>query len=152
MDFVEKVVENFAGGSRREEVVEERTYYGGGPPAPQGPPVPAPWVARWSDTDGRWFYMNEQTGERTWERIWERQGYGYGGGSGYGYGQQEVVERERYEDERPKKDHSMLYGAAGLAAGVVGGALLMHEGEELSTTLHSSPILSVTVTDVMISG
>jgi hypothetical protein len=143
MEFVENIVEQFAGGGggRREEVVEERsTYYGGGPPAPSGPPLPRPWVARWSDPDGRWYYVNEETGERTWERIWERQQYGYGGGYGGGYQREEIVEEQRdyYEEDRPKKDHRMLYGVAGAAAGVVGGALLMHEGEKIRMTHYKS--------------
>lgn len=144
MDFVEKVVEKFGPGGQQTEYVEERReYYGGGPPQPEGPPLPRPWVARWAEQDRRWFYVNEMTGEQSWERPYGEPGYGkppagYGGGGGYGQGGyggpppgEYYREEERYQEEPPKKDHSVAYGVAGAAAGLVGGALLMHEGEEI---------------------
>ncbi|QKX61210.1 uncharacterized protein TRUGW13939_08357 [Talaromyces rugulosus] len=144
MDFVQKVVEKFGPGGQQTEYVEERRdYYGGGPPQPEGPPLPRPWVSRWVEQDRRWLYVNEMTGEQSWERPYGEPGYGgapagYGGGGGYsqgGYGGpppgEYYREEERYQEEPPKKDHSVAYGVAGAAAGLVGGALLMHEGEEI---------------------
>ena len=43
------------------------------------------------------------------------------------YQQQE----EEYEQPQKKESHGMAYGAMGAAAGLVGGALLMHEGEKI---------------------
>lgn len=141
MDFVEKVVERFGSGGGQEQVYEERREYYPGDAAPQsagGPALPPPWVARWSDQDQRWYYVNEATGQRSWERPYGGGGPGPGGPGGYGY-QEQVVEERRgyYQEERPKKDHSMMYGAAGVAAGAVGGALLMHEGEKIRTFIHA---------------
>ena len=42
---------------------------GGGFSGGRGPPpdVPPPWQARWDSDDGRWFFVNEETGERRWD-------------------------------------------------------------------------------------
>lgn len=138
--------------------------YSSGPPPPSGGDLPYPWVSRWDDQSGRYYYVNEQTGERSWEHPssrggggdgygapsggyggggygggggYEQGGYGgggyggggaYGGGYGGGYGDGGYPPQEQ---EKPKKDHSMLYGAGGAALGVAGGALAMHEGEKI---------------------
>ncbi|GIK00643.1 hypothetical protein Aspvir_004670 [Aspergillus viridinutans] len=127
--IIEKVAEKATGSSGGEgySSYNQQPSYGGqgqgynsGPAPPRD--LPYPWVARWDDRDQRWFYVNEQTGERSWERPYgQRQpSYGYEGGYGQPQGQ------------RPEqKDHSMMYGAAAGAAGLVGGALLMHEGEKI---------------------
>lgn len=62
---------------------------------------------------------------------------GYGGQPSYGYGQ-EAPRQEYYGEEPPKKDHSMAYGVAGAAAGVLGGAVLAHEGAEMCMLLCSA--------------
>lgn len=99
------------------------------------PQVPAPWVAEWDQRNSRYIFMNRETGERTFEQPQER--YGGGGYQQQGYGRggygQEEQRGEYYEQQQPqKKDHHgrnmALMGVAGLA----GGALLMHEGENIS--------------------
>ena len=114
--------------------------YGGGYGPPGDAPdqnLPYPWVARWDERDQRYFYLNEQTGERTWNRPGEG-GYAqpppppqqpYGGG-GYGYGQPQPPQSYGYPQEPPKKDHSLAYGAAGLVA----GGLVAYEGEKICTS------------------
>ncbi|KAL1849816.1 hypothetical protein Plec18170_007337 [Paecilomyces lecythidis] len=141
-ELIEGAIESKFGGGHSSS--GGQASYGGegsyGPPPP--PQVYPPWVARWDERESRYFFVNEQTGERTWQQP-AQGGYGGGGyGGGYGgqsYGGGEYRQQsyggeyrgESYQEERPKKDHSMAYGAAGLAAGAVGGALLMHEGEKI---------------------
>lgn len=95
-----------------------------GPPQP-----PAPWIAEWDNQQNRWIYINRETGQRTHEfpQGGYQQGYGQQGYGQQGYGQQQ------YNQPPPqqKKDHSGRNMALGAAAGVAGGALLMHEGHEL---------------------
>lgn len=129
MEFVENIVESFtSGGGRREEVVEERReYYSSGPGGPP-PSVPRPWIAEWDEREGRYFYINQETGQRSWELP-----YGGGGAPGGGYyEEQRGYEQTSYvQQEQPRSNHNFAYGAAGVAAGLVGGAVLMHEGEEI---------------------
>lgn len=130
-----------------------QTGYGG---PQQGPPQPPyPWIARWDDRENRYIFINEQTGERSWN--FPQQG-GYGGSSGYGVGQssyggpqggygggyaapqrgyeqETVIEEERVKE---KKGHGLAWGLGGAAVGLAGGALLMHEGEEMSELPFSS--------------
>ncbi|RLL94224.1 hypothetical protein CFD26_103186 [Aspergillus turcosus] len=141
-NIIEKVVEKASGsgGSGGSgggySSYEQQPSYGGqsyGQPAPPQD-LPYPWVARWDERDQRWLYVNEQTGERSSERP-------YGGAPAYGersYGQPQPQSSygyeggyEQQEPQQQHKDHSMMYGAAGAAAGLVGGALLMHEGEKI---------------------
>ncbi|KAL3459815.1 hypothetical protein BJX64DRAFT_196376 [Aspergillus heterothallicus] len=155
-DLIEGAIESKLSGNSnsQSQSVPENNYssssYGGGYQSgpPQPPQVPYPWVARWDDRDQRWFFLNEQTGQTSWEVPSSggyqegytnggapQQGYydggrgdypasGYGGGADLGGYYEQPVQQE-------KKDHTMLYAGAGVAAGVVGGALLMHEGEEI---------------------
>ncbi|KIX92694.1 uncharacterized protein Z520_11546 [Fonsecaea multimorphosa CBS 102226] len=102
------------------------------PPSYSGPPqVPHPWVAEWDERDGRWFFVNRETGERTFQHP--QQSYGGGGyderGFGGGYGGQE--QRGYGEQEPQHKSHTGRNVALGAAAGLLGGALLMHEGEKV---------------------
>ncbi|EEA24285.1 hypothetical protein TMatcc_007365 [Talaromyces marneffei ATCC 18224] len=131
MGFVENVMESFvSGGGRREEIVEERReYYPSGPGGPGGPPpnLPRPWIAQWDERERAYFYINQETGQRSWELPY---GGGAPGGGYYSEGQR-GYEQNYYAQEPPRKDHSLAYGAMGAAAGLVGGAILMHEGEEL---------------------
>lgn len=96
-----------------------------------GPPqVPPPWLAEWDARDNRWFYINRETGERTFD--YPQQAYGgsnYGSGYSQDYGGQ--AQREYYDQEPPKKSHTGRNVALGAAAGLVGGALLMHEGQKV---------------------
>jgi hypothetical protein len=159
-DLIEGAIESKLNGSSSQsqsQPAPENNYssssYGGGYQSgpPQPPQVPYPWVARWDDRDQRWFFLNEQTGQMSWEApssggysggysggapqqgyyeggrggdYYQSSGYVSGGAPQGGYYEQPVQQQE-------KKDHTMLYAGAGVAAGVVGGALLMHEGEEL---------------------
>lgn len=134
---------------RDEERITETTYtqsYGGGG-GPGGPPPlqpPYPWVSRWDHQAQRWLFVNEQTGESRWE-------FPGGGGGGYDerrsepsyyggpparqYGQQTTTATYVEEDrEAGRRQHGsgLGWGIAGAAAGLAGGALLMHEGHEIS--------------------
>lgn len=160
MEFVGKIVEKVVeskldGGSHSQEQQQDYGYasnpgYGSAPPPPsEGQDLPYPWVARWDDREQRYYYVNEQTGETSWMRPgapapapygdpYGQPSYGgYGGQPSYGYGQ-EAPRQEYYGEEPPKKDHSMAYGVAGAAAGVLGGAVLAHEGAEMCMLLCSA--------------
>lgn len=96
------------------------------------PQVPYPWVSEWDDRDGRWLYINRENGERTFEHPQPS----YGGGGNYGergyeqgYGGQE--RGDYYEQQPEKKDHHIRNTVMGAAGGLLGGALLMHEGEKV---------------------
>lgn len=159
MDFVTKIAEKaiekkFGGGGHEESYPSEGgAGYGGsgGYGGSTGENLPYPWVARWDEREGRYIYLNEQTGETSWVRPGMGEGYGYGQPQpqpGYGYGQPEYGygygERQAeyggyggggYEEPQEKKDHSLAYGAAGAAAGVLGGAFVAHEGEKICISL-----------------
>ena len=104
---------------------------------PQGTPqVPPPWRAVWDDRDNRWLFINDQNGERTFEHPGRTGGYGGGYGSSYNQGppqgQYGGYEQQQQQPQHQKKNHNGLaYGAMGAAAGLAGGALLMHEGHEV---------------------
>ena len=105
--------------------------YGGGPSGPP-PPVPPPWMALWDGNAQRYYFVNQQTGVSSWTLPSAPPppgpppgGYGYGGG-GYGYG--------GYPPQQPPaqhKNHGAAYGMAGAAAGLAGGAYMMHEGDKM---------------------
>lgn len=112
------------------------SYQSGGPPPP--PQVPPPWIAEWEPRESRYIFVNRQTGERQWD--FPRQQYGggdagYDGGYGGGgpgsanYGDPRTYESEPRQEE--KKHHGWMGAALGAAAGLAGGALLMHEGHEV---------------------
>ncbi|EGP86443.1 uncharacterized protein MYCGRDRAFT_27969, partial [Zymoseptoria tritici IPO323] len=121
-------------------------YSGGGggnggynqPPPP--PNVPRPWIAEWDARDQRYIFINQETGQRSWDfpRDEYRGGGGgqnYGSNSGYPPPQQQTQYQEAPHEE--KKSHGLLYGALGAAAGLAGGAFLMHEGSEAKQDLES---------------
>jgi hypothetical protein len=114
------------------------------------PPVSPPWYAEWDGRDNRWLFVNQQTGERTFTYPgpgYAQQQGSYGGPqSGYGYNQGAYSNQgaynqgsynptnnsyEQQEQEKKQGGNGWKYAAAG-AAGVAGGALLMHEGHEIS--------------------
>lgn len=125
------------------------------PQSYNGPPqVPYPWVAEWDARDNRWLFVNRETGQRTFDHPQQSYGGGGGGGNypggggnypgGYGqgpnqgYGQEYGGQAQRgyYEQQEPKRQsHTGRNIALGAAAGVLGGALLMHEGEKVGTYL-----------------
>lgn len=124
---------------QQQQYPPQQSNYGGPPQHSynqQQPQVPYPWVARWEDRDQRWFYVNEQTGERSWEMP----GQGFGGPQGgYGGEQQRYGGGEQYpqQQEEKSKGHgsAAAWGIGGAAVGLGAGALLMHEGEEMSEFL-----------------
>jgi len=95
-----------------------------------GPPqVPPPWIAEWDGRDNRWIFINRETGQRTFEHP--QQQYG-GGGYGGGYGQEQRGEYyEQQPQQQQKPNHSGRNMALAGVAGLAGGALLMHEGENI---------------------
>jgi hypothetical protein len=123
----------------------QQQYSAGG--SQQGPPpVSPPWFAEWDSRDNCWLFVNQQTGERT--HTHPRPGYGqqqggygqqqggYGASSGqYGYGQGGYGNQggayQQPQQEHKEGGNGWKYAAAG-AAGVAGGALLMHEGDDIS--------------------
>lgn len=115
------------GGQRR---TEETTYRSQYPNTGGAPQVPRPWIAEWDQRDQRWIFINERTGERTFQHpggSYERREEYYQPGPGrQGGGYYE----ERREEHRGG-GHGMAYGVAGAAAGLAGGALLMHEGHKI---------------------
>jgi len=108
-----------------------------------GPPqVHPPWRAVWDDRDNRWLYINEQNGERTFEHPGHGNYNNYGSNNNYnnnnsGYYPPQQQQQQYYPEEQQRAEkkhgggHGMAYGAMGAAAGLAGGALLMHEGEEV---------------------
>lgn len=178
MEFVSKLAEKFldkdkSSGSQ-EGYGNQGGYgggdqgYGGGYPQQQqhsGPQVPPPWVARWDGESQRWFYVNEQTGERTWNHPGQGGGYGqpqpsYGGGAPYGgeqsYGQQpsygygESRQGDFYQQqEEPKKDHTAAKIAGAAVLGVAGGALGAYGLHEARMSFFFfSPFTAIFLSDV----
>ena len=102
----------------------------------QPPPVSPPWFAEWDARDNRWLFVNQQTGERTFTYPgpgYAQQQGSYGNNQG-AYNQQAYnPTQSSHQPEQQKKQGGNVwkYAAAG-AAGVAGGALVMHEGEEIS--------------------
>jgi hypothetical protein len=119
------------------------------------PPVSPPWIAEWDARDNRWLFVNQQTGERTFAYPgpgFSQQQGSYGGVQGgygnnpSGYSNQGAYNQGSYnptnsnyqqqEQEKKQGGNGWKYAAAGVA-GVAGGALLMHEGEDISMFLIS---------------
>lgn len=142
MSFLNNLVDEFTHSERNQRQEEyppqqssDRRYSAG------SPQVPPPWIAEWDGRENRYIYFNQETGQRTFEPPQQQ----YHGGAGYsqqqygaGYGSQE--QRGEYYEQQPQKpDHSHRNMALVGVAGLAGGALLMHEGEEVSTYLSSHP-------------
>lgn len=146
--FVEKLFDSFGDKHKNEDQSQQQqqsynndsysqSQYGGQPQQSYGqqqPQLPHGWVARWDDREQRYFYINEQTGERSWTPPSQ----GYGGsyaGSQQGYQQQYGQYGSEQEHEKEKKSghgNAAMWGVGGAALGLGAGALLMHEGEEMS--------------------
>lgn len=99
------------------------------------PQLPPPWIAEWDQRAQRHCFINQQTGERRWDPPQQQQQY-YNGPPNQGYGGQYPPVDERGQE---KKHHGsgLGWGLAGAAAGLAGGALLMHEGHEISKSLQT---------------
>ncbi|KAF2131015.1 hypothetical protein P153DRAFT_208906 [Dothidotthia symphoricarpi CBS 119687] len=137
MGFLNELISDFTGQGGQSQNSGSQNQSSQGPP-----PVSPPWVAEWDGRDNRWMFVNQQTGERTYNHP--GQGYGqqqqgnsgYGQGGGYqqqqgnsGYGQGGGYQQGQQEQ---KQGGNAWKYAAGGAAGLAGGALLMHEGEEMN--------------------
>ena len=144
MSFLNKLVSEFTHSG--EQGQQQHSGSSGQPP-----PVSPPWCAEWDGRDNRWLFVNQQTGERTF--TYPGPGYaqqqgnyggpqggygqnqgGYGNQGAYGQSAYDPTASNRYEQEEHKKEggNGWKYAAAG-AAGLAGGALLMHEGDDIST-------------------
>jgi hypothetical protein len=157
--FVEKLFDSFSGqghsnqqqqqetnsyGSQQQNYGQQQQNYGQQQQnygQQQQPQVPYPWVARWDDRENRYIYINEQTGERSFSPPGQGQGQGYGGEQrgNHGY-QQDQYSNQGYGNQQgqyggeEKKGHgnAAAWGVGGAALGLGAGALLMHEGEDMS--------------------
>lgn len=87
-----------------------------GPPPP-GPPLPPGWHAEWAAQEQRYIFINQYTGERSWNHP------GAGQGQGHSYGAPQPPQPQQ-------KNHTLLAGGVGAAAGLLGGAFLMHEKDK----------------------
>lgn len=140
MGFLNELVSEFTHSGKGQQSQQQ---YGSSQGAPRPPPVSPPWYAEWDARDNRWLFVNQQNGERTFTYpgpgYAQQQGsYGGlpGGSSNQGaYNQGSYDPTNNYQQEQHKQKsggNGWKYAAAG-AAGLAGGALVMHEGEELST-------------------
>ncbi|KAI7199378.1 hypothetical protein KC316_g3308, partial [Hortaea werneckii] len=111
----------------------QQQFMSGPPPPPQ---LPYPWQAFWEAGEGKYLYVNEQTGQRTFDAP----SPGYGGynaapppppadGSIHG-DRSDVSGPPGKEKESGSGGHGLMYGALGAAAGLAGGAFLAHEAGE----------------------
>ena len=120
---------------------------------PGSPPCPPGWSAQWDQNSQRWCYLEQATGRTQWDPPQVHsvagqhgsaygvssgqdasRGYGsdthsaYGQGANHGaYGQSQYDHSGIGGHEKQKKSGSnaMLYGVGGLAAGAIGGALIV---------------------------
>lgn len=102
------------------------------PQQPGFPQVQPPWIARWDNNRGTWFYFNEQTGEQSLQHPSTR---GYAGTQGYGGNNQTYQGVQQQQQQQPYQGEPRKHGyggiAMGAAAGVVGGAALMYGAHEI---------------------
>ena len=94
------------------------------------PQCPPPWISEFDFQSQRWFFINQQTGERSWNfpQYGGPQNYnhaGYGGQSNYGGGY------ENRQEPQAKPSHAGRNAALAAGGGLLAGALLMHEGHKV---------------------
>jgi hypothetical protein len=142
MSFLKDLVGQFShsGQSQSQSQSQPSGSYQQSSPQNQGaPPVSPPWFAEWEGRDQRWLFINQQTGERTFNYPgpgYAQQQGGYNGNNQGAYNQGSYNTTGGYgqpEQEKKQGGNGWKYAAAGVA-GVAGGALLMHEGEEIRTS------------------
>lgn len=140
MGFLNELVSEFTG--------KQQHGNGNSQASASPPPVSPPWYAEWDARDNRWLFVNQQTGERTF--TYPGPGYAQQQGSygapqgGYsndqgGYNNRGAYNQSAYDptqggyqqEQKKQGGNGWKYAAAGVA-GVAGGALLMHEGEDMS--------------------
>lgn len=107
---------------RTDTFTERDDYYQSRYDSYQGPPVPPPWVPRYDSNNRRWYYFNERSSESSWELP---------RGEYRGEYREEVVQENTYYEQPQKKDHRLLYGAGGVAAGLLAGAVVTHEADKI---------------------
>ncbi|KAF2227777.1 hypothetical protein BDZ85DRAFT_7504 [Elsinoe ampelina] len=75
---------------------------------PSGPPpqVPQPWFAEWDSREGRWLFINNDTGDRTYDFPSE---YGFSEGAANWAGRK-VGEAERFGDDARQDYDNVKYG------------------------------------------
>ncbi|EMF12703.1 uncharacterized protein SEPMUDRAFT_45291 [Sphaerulina musiva SO2202] len=127
-------------------------YYGGGgggggggyeggydsrPPPPRD--LPYPWRAEWEPQQNRYIFVNPQNGERTFEypRI-GGQGQAHGASYDGGYGGSSSTQEQVHEEKKKSGGHGWMGAALGAAAGLAGGAFLMHEGHEMKEKIEGT--------------
>ena len=153
MGFLNELVSEFTHSGQQ----GQQQQHGSPRASPRPPPVSPPWDAEWDTRDNRWVFLNQHTGERTFTYPgpgYAQQQGSYGTLQGeYGYNQGGYNNRGEYNQsaynppqgiyqqdqhkERGGGGNGWKYAAAGVA-GVAGGALIMHEGEEISMFLSES--------------
>ena len=145
--FVEKIFDSFANKHGQDNQQQQQQQpYGGYQQGQQQ--LPHPWISRWDEREQRYIYINEMTGERSWtppQPGGQSQGYGGGGGYGSGYSQQpygDEGQREGHHGGGGGGSNAAAWGIGGAALGLGAGALLMHEGEEMSEFLCFFPLPS----------
>lgn len=152
MSFLGKLVNEFTHSGQSGQGQQQYQQHSSGAPTHAPPPVSPPWHVEWDARDNRWLFVNQQTGERTFTYpgpgYGQQQGgypdpqggygntqggYSYQGAYGQGSYKQGLPNNSYQQQEHQKKQggNGWKYAAAG-AAGVAGGALLMHEGHEIS--------------------
>ncbi|KAK6422935.1 hypothetical protein LTR95_016610 [Oleoguttula sp. CCFEE 5521] len=118
---------------------------------PGAPTCPPGWSSQWDQNQQRWFFIEQATGRSSWDPPYpghaddrgfmghstapqfggQAPQFGKGGhidpshGTGHApYGGGPQYGQPGYGHEKKGGNNAMLYGAGGLAAGVVGGALI----------------------------
>lgn len=110
------------GYAQQQYQYQQNSGYGGGNQSPQ---PPHPWIAEWDNYQNRWVFVNRETGQRQHEFP----GQGGYGQDNRGYGQQQTYGADPPQEH--KQSHNGRNVALGAAAGLAGGALLMHEGHKV---------------------
>lgn len=118
-----------------------------GPPPGYPPPLPVGWVQKWDQNHQRAYHVEQATGRSLWEPSFNSvqghegsrgiSGEYYGGDAPQNFGGEQPKQHDQHYDhhysheEKKKEGHStggmVAVGAAGLAVGAVGGALIAHE-------------------------
>jgi hypothetical protein len=95
----------------------------GSPQGHGGAPLPPGWTAQYVAEEQRYIFINQRTGERSLTHPSPPSNYGGPAPRGY-------PPSSAGPGGAPQKNHNMLYGGVGLAAGLAGGAFVMHEHDK----------------------
>ncbi|KAJ5166814.1 uncharacterized protein N7482_005595 [Penicillium canariense] len=94
----------------------------GSPQGHGGAPLPPGWTAQYVAEEQRYIFINQRTGERSWTHPSPPSNYGGPAPRGY--------PPSSAGPGGAPQNHNMLYGGVGLAAGLAGGAFMMHEHDK----------------------